>query len=119
MNETYELDNGLFSKIVRGEIPAQIVYQDEWVTAFHDIHPQAPVHLLIIPKRCIPTVNHVRVEDELALGKLFSTAAKLAQQFGIAEDGFRLVVNCKDFGGQVVYHLHMHLLGGERLGSMR
>lgn len=115
----YDLENGIFSKIVRGEIPAKIVYQDEFVTAFHDIQPQAPVHVLIIPNRCIPTVDHVVAADEMVLGKLFSSAAKIARELGVAESGYRLIVNCKDHGGQVVYHLHMHLLGGEPLGPMR
>lgn len=115
----YDLENGLFSKIVRKEIPAQIVYQDEWVTAFRDIQPQAPVHVLIVPNRCIPTVDHIVEGDELLLGKMFVSASKLAREMGLSEEGYRLVVNCKDHGGQVVYHLHMHLMGGEPLGPMR
>lgn len=119
MDVNYDLENGLFSKIVRGEIPAKIAYQDEWLTAFHDIAPQAPVHLLIIPNRCIPTADHVVEGDEVLLGKMMILASKLAREFGLAEDGYRLIVNCKNHGGQVVYHLHMHLLGGEPLGPMR
>ena len=108
----------LFAKIVRGEIPAQIVYQDELVTAFRDIAPQAPTHILIVPNKVIPTVNDVTAEDEQTLGRLFTTAQKLAAQEGIAENGYRLIVNCNRDGGQEVYHLHMHLLGGRRLGRM-
>lgn len=107
----------IFSKIIRHEIPAQIVYQDDQVTAFKDINPQAPVHLLIIPNKLIPTVNDVTAEDEQTLGHLFVIAAKLAKEMGIAEDGYRLVVNCNKHGGQEVFHLHMHLLGGKALGA--
>lgn len=108
----------IFSKIIRKEIPASIVYQDELVTAFRDISPQAPTHILIVPNKLIPTVNHVKAEDELALGRLFTTAAKIAQEEGIAADGYRLIVNCNVHGGQEVFHLHMHLVGGEPLGKM-
>lgn len=108
----------LFEKIIAGEIPATIVYQDDRVTAFRDISPQAPVHILIVPNKPIPTVNDVSVEDEAALGHLFIVARDLAKREGIAENGFRLIVNCNKHGGQVVYHLHMHLLGGAPLGPM-
>lgn len=108
----------IFSKIIRREAPADIVYQDDLVTAFRDIHPQAPVHILIVPNKAIPTVNDVQPADEAALGRLFSVAGKLAHEMGIAEDGYRLLVNCNRHGGQVVYHLHMHLLGGRPLGPM-
>ena len=108
----------IFSKIIRREIPADIVYQDELVTAFRDIHPQAPTHILIVPNKLIPTTNDVTVEDEVALGRLFTVAAKIAQQEGIADSGYRLIVNCNHDGGQEVYHLHMHLLGGRKLGPM-
>jgi histidine triad (HIT) family protein len=108
----------IFGKIIRREIPANIVYQDERVTAFRDINPQAPTHILIVPNKLIPTVNDVTPEDEAVLGHLFIVAAQIAQQEGIAEDGFRLLVNCNKHGGQVVYHLHMHLLGGRPLGPM-
>ena len=109
----------IFSKIIRKEIPANIVYQDELVTAFRDIAPQAPTHILIIPNKLIPTVNDVTTEDEATLGRLFTVAAKIAQQEGIAEDGYRLIMNCNKHGGQEVFHIHMHLLGGEHLGPMR
>ncbi len=108
----------IFSKIIRKEIPANIVYQDELVTAFRDISPQAPTHILIIPNKIIPTVNDVTSEDEVTLGRLFTVVAKLAEQEGIAQDGYRLIVNCNKHGGQEVYHLHMHLVGGEPLGKM-
>ena len=108
----------IFSKIIRREIPATILYQDELVTAFRDINPQAPTHILIVPNQLIPTVNDVRAEDEAALGRLFTVAAKLAQSEGIEESGYRLIVNCNRDGGQEVYHLHMHLLGGKRIGPL-
>ncbi|WMC12395.1 purine nucleoside phosphoramidase [Oceanimonas pelagia] len=108
----------IFSKIIRKEIPADILYQDELVTAFRDISPKAPTHILIIPNVVIPTVNEVEAEHELALGRLFTVARKLAADAGIAEDGYRLMVNCNRHGGQEVYHIHMHLLGGRPLGPM-
>ena len=108
----------IFSKIIRKEIPANIVYQDELVTAFRDISPQAKTHILIIPNKLIPTVNDVTEQDEVTLGRLFTVAAKLAAQEGIAQDGYRLIVNCNKYSGQEVFHLHMHLVGGEPLGKM-
>ncbi|HUN23204.1 MAG TPA: purine nucleoside phosphoramidase [Anaerolineales bacterium] len=108
----------IFSKIIRKEIPASIVYQDELVTAFRDIHPQAPTHVLIVPNKLIPTVSDVTAEDEAAIGRMFTAARKIAEQEGIAASGYRLIVNCKQHGGQEVYHLHMHLLGGKQLGRM-
>ena len=107
----------IFSKIIRKEIPANIVYQDELVIAFRDIAPQAKTHILIIPNKLIPTVNDVTEQDEVILGRLFTVAAKLAAQEGIAQDGYRLIVNCNKHGGQEVFHLHMHLFGGEPLGN--
>ena len=111
-------EDTIFSKIVRGEAPADIVYHDEQVTAFRDIQPQAPTHILIIPNKAIPTVNDVTAEDEAVLGHLFVVAAKLAREEGIAEDGYRLIINCNRDGGQIVFHLHMHLLGGRPMGRM-
>ncbi len=108
----------IFSKIIRREIPAEIVYQDEHVTAFADIRPQAPAHILIVPNKLIPTVNDVQPEDERTLGHMFVVAAEVAKSKGIADDGYRLIINCGPNGGQEVYHLHMHLLGGRRLGPM-
>jgi histidine triad (HIT) family protein len=107
----------IFSKIISREIPADIVYQDDLVTAFRDIAPQAPTHILIIPNKLIPTAADVVAEDEFALGRMFTVAKKLAEQEGLAK-GYRLIVNCNEHGGQEVYHLHMHLLGGRPLGPM-
>ena len=108
----------IFSKIIRKEIPSEMTYQDELVTAFRDISPQAPTHILIVPNKLIPTVSDVSSEDEAALGRLFTVAARLAEAEGLSGDGYRLIVNCREHGGQEVYHLHMHLLGGRPLGPM-
>jgi histidine triad (HIT) family protein len=108
----------IFSKIIRREIPANIVYQDDQVTAFRDINPQAPTHILLVPNKLIPTVNDVTAEDEQMLGHLFTVARRIAEQEGIAESGYRLLVNCNRDGGQEVFHLHMHLVGGRPLGPM-
>lgn len=108
----------LFEKIIAGEIPASIVYKDERVIAFRDIRPAAPTHILIVPNKPIPTVNDIADADEPLIGHLFTVARDLARQEGIAENGFRLIVNCNAHGGQEVYHLHLHLLGGRPLGPM-
>jgi histidine triad (HIT) family protein len=108
----------LFSKIVEGEIKADIVFQDDRVTAFRDIHPQAPTHILIVPNPVLPTVNDLSAEDETTLGYMFIVAKGLAQTEGIDSDGYRLLVNCGRHANQEVLHLHMHLLGGRPLGRM-
>ena len=108
----------IFSKIIAGEIPADIVYQDDLVTAFRDINPQAPTHILIVPNKEIATVNDLAEEDEQVAGRLLLVAKKLAVQEGIAEDGYRLMINCNAHGGQEVFHVHLHLLGGRPLGPM-
>ncbi|ADU68810.1 YcfF/hinT protein: a purine nucleoside phosphoramidase [Pantoea sp. AS-PWVM4] len=108
----------IFSKIIRREIPADVVYQDELVTAFRDIAPKAPTHILIIPNVLIPTANDVQAAHEQALGRMITVAAKIARDEGIAEDGYRLIMNCNRHGGQEVYHIHMHLVGGKPLGPM-
>lgn len=104
----------IFGKIIRKEIPAEIVYEDEEVLAFKDIAPQAPIHILIIPKKEIPTANDIEESDAPLIGKLFLVAKKLAKEFGIDESGYRLVINCNKDAGQAVYHLHLHLLGGRK-----
>lgn len=108
----------IFSRIIARELPAQIVYEDDLVIAFKDIRPQTPVHILIVPKREIATVNDVQPDDEIMLGRLFIVAARIAQDFGIAASGYRLMVNCNRDARQEVFHLHMHLLGGRELGPM-
>jgi histidine triad (HIT) family protein len=108
----------IFSKIIRREIPADILYQDDLVTAFRDIAPQAPTHILIIPNHLIATTNDVKASDEQALGRMMTVAAKLADEAGIAQDGYRLIMNCNKHAGQEVYHIHIHLLGGKPLCPM-
>ena len=108
----------IFAKIVRGEIPGDIVYRDELVTAFRDINAQAPTHILIVPNKVIPTVNDLSASDEQMAGRMVMVAKKLAAEEGIAQSGYRLIMNVNDDGGQEVYHLHMHLVGGRKLGRM-
>ena len=108
----------IFSKIIRKEIPAEIVYEDDRATAFRDINPQAPTHILIIPRKVIPTVNDITEADEADVGHMLAVAAKVAGQEGIAADGYRLIVNCNKHGGQEVYHLHIHFMGGRPMGPM-
>ncbi|MGK2889155.1 MAG: purine nucleoside phosphoramidase [Candidatus Malihini olakiniferum] len=108
----------IFSKIIRREIPSDIVYQDDLVTAFRDISPRTPTHVLIVPNVLIHNVNDILPEHELALGRLFTVASKIARDEGIDDDGYRLIVNCNRHGGQEVYHIHMHLLGGRPLGPL-
>jgi histidine triad (HIT) family protein len=102
----------IFGKIARGEIPADLIYEDEDVLAFRDISPQAPTHLLVIPRKPIPTLNDAGPADAQLIGKLFLTAARVAKEAGIAQSGYRAVINCNAAGGQTVYHLHVHVLGG-------
>ena len=108
----------IFSKIVAGEWPADIVYRDDRVTAFRDINPAAPTHILIVPNREIPTVNDIADEDESLAGHLLLVARDLAKREGIAESGYRLIINCNRDGNQEVFHLHLHLIGGRPLGGM-
>jgi histidine triad (HIT) family protein len=105
----------LFCRIVQGEAAARIVYQDDDLTAFHDLHPQAPTHILIVPNRHVVGVAQVEPEDEPILGKLLTVARRLAEEAGIT-DGYRLVINNGSLAGQSVFHLHVHLLGGRRMG---
>lgn len=105
----------LFAKIARREIPAQIIYQDDDVTAFRDINPAAPTHVLVVPNKVIPTLNDATADDERVLGKMLLTAQRLARELGIADTGYRLVMNTNRDGGQSVYHVHLHLLGGRKL----
>lgn len=108
----------IFAKIIRKELPADIVYEDDEIIGFRDINPQAPVHLLIVPKVEIATVNDIRPEQAELIGKLVLTAQKLAADAGIADDGYRLVINCNRHGCQEVFHLHLHLIGGRQLRGL-
>lgn len=105
----------IFDKIIAREIPADIVYEDEHVLAFRDIHPQAPVHVLFIPKRPVPTLNDLQAGDEAMVGRLVLAAAAWAKQQGFADDGYRVVMNCNRDGGQTVFHIHLHLLAGRAM----
>lgn len=106
----------IFTKIINREIPATIVYEDEHTLAFEDINPQAPFHVLIIPKKEIPTINDINEQNASLVGNLYIVAAKLAKQHGFADDGYRVVMNCNQHGGQTVYHIHLHMLAGKEMG---
>lgn len=105
----------LFCKIINKEIPSEIVYEDDFITIFKDINPAAPVHLLVVPKAHLPSIQAVNTEDELLLGKLFTGAKKAAEDAGIAETGYRLIVNSGPDAHQEILHLHMHVLGGRKM----
>ena len=107
--------NCIFCKIASGEAHATIVFQDELVTAFRDIHPVAPTHVLIVPNRHIQSISHAEPEDEQILGHLFIAARKIAEMDGITEGGYRTIVNTGAHGGQTIFHLHMHVIGGQRM----
>lgn len=107
----------LFCKIVNKEIPSKLVYEDEEVMAFHDIHPLAPIHILVIPKKHIASIVDLEKEDEQLIGKIFTIINKIAKQLGIDQKGFRIVANCGEDGGQEIKHLHFHLLAGKKLGT--
>lgn len=109
------MSDELFLKIIDREIPAEILYEDEEVLAFKDNNPQAPLHVLIIPKRHIRTLNDVRDDDEPLLGKLMNVARQIAHQNGVSEEGYRVVMNCNEGAGQSVFHIHLHLLAGRKL----
>ena len=107
--------NCIFCKLIKGEIASDIVYEDEEVVAFRDIHPQAPHHILVIPRRHIATINDADPEDATLIGKLTLTAQRVAKELGVAEEGYRLVMNCNGHGGQTVFHIHLHLLAGRAM----
>lgn len=108
------MSEDLFLKIISRDIPADIVYENEDVLAFRDVNPQAPLHILIIPKTHIRTINDIQNQDAELFGKLFLAARDIAQEHGIAEDGYRVVMNCNAGAGQTVFHVHLHMLGGRR-----
>ncbi|MDJ0941129.1 MAG: histidine triad nucleotide-binding protein [Woeseiaceae bacterium] len=105
----------LFCKIVAGDIPADIIHETETTLAFRDINPQAPTHVLIIPKEHIETINDITDEQQALIGSLYTAARDIAKQEGLAEDGYRVVMNCGEKAGQSVFHIHLHLLGGRPL----
>ncbi len=106
----------LFCSIIEGRIPATKVYEDEWCVAFRDINPKAPTHVLIVPRKHIPTLNDLACEDAELVGRLFLAAKNIAADEGIAKPGYRTVFNCNAAAGQAVFHIHLHLLGGRELG---
>lgn len=110
------MEDCVFCKMANGEIEPDKVYEDEEILAFRDLNPQAPLHVLIIPRRHIATMNDLSAEDAALVGRLTLTAAKIAAEEGVAESGYRTVLNCNAGAGQSVFHLHLHLLGGRRLG---
>ena len=105
----------LFARIIRREIPADIVYEDDDVLAFRDVHPQAPVHVLFVPRTAVATLNELTDADALGVGKLVLAAARYAKAQGFAQNGYRVVINCNADGGQTVFHLHLHLLAGRAM----
>jgi len=107
----------IFCQIVAGKVPTEILYQDEEVVAFRDINPQSPTHLIIIPQRHIPSLAHLSEAELPLIGRMVNVANQLARREGISESGYRLVINCGEWGGQLVPHLHMHLLGGRKLSG--
>lgn len=105
----------LFLKIINKEIPADIVYEDDKVVAFKDINPSAPVHLLVVPRQHIKTTDDIQEEDKELIGHIIWVATKLARDNNLAENGYRMQFNCREHGGQMVYHIHLHLMGGKQL----
>lgn len=105
----------IFCKIINKEIKSKIVYEDEEILAFEDIAPQAPVHIVVIPKKHISKITEIEKEDEAIIGKIYTVINKIAKEKDIAEDGFRVIINCGENGGQEVKHIHFHLLGGTKL----
>lgn len=107
----------IFCKIINREIPSKVVYEDEKIIAFEDINPQAPYHILLVPKKHLATLLEISEEDKELIGHLFLIANQIAKDKGIAKRGFRVIVNCNEEGGQKIFHLHFHLLGGRRLSD--
>ena len=111
------MNDCIFCRIIKKEIPSSIVYEDDDILAFRDINPAAPVHILVIPKKHISSLIDLSKEDELLVGKIYTVINKIAKREGINEKGFRVIVNCGEDGGQEVKHLHFHVLGGKKLGT--
>ena len=111
------MEDCLFCKIVKGEIPSSKVYEDDEILAFKDIHPAAPIHILVIPKKHITSLAYLEKEDEILVGKIYGVINKIADEQGFKENGYRVIVNCGKDGGQEVMHLHFHLLAGKKFGE--
>lgn len=110
------MNDCIFCKIIKKEIPSEIVYENEEILAFKDIAPKAPVHIVVIPKKHIEKITEIEKQDEAVIGRIYSAINQIAREQGIAEDGFRVIINCGENGGQEVKHIHFHLLGGTKLG---
>lgn len=111
------MEDCIFCKIIKREIPADIVYEDEQIIAFKDINPVAPIHILVIPKKHISSLAQLEIKDENLIGKIYTIINKIAEEQGVKEKGYRVIVNCGKDGGQEVGHLHFHLLAGKKLGE--
>lgn len=111
------MEECLFCKIIKGEIPCKKVYEDEEILAFHDINPAAPIHILVIPKKHITSLAHLKEEDEKIVGRIYTVINQIAEKNQFKEDGYRVIVNCGKNGGQEVMHLHFHILAGKPLGE--
>lgn len=111
------MDDCLFCKIIKGEIPSNKVYEDEEILAFYDINPAAPIHILVIPKKHITSLAHMGKEDETIVGKIYGVINKIAKEKGFKDDGYRVIVNCGKNAGQEVMHLHFHILAGAKFGD--
>ncbi len=111
------MEDCIFCKIIKKEIPSEIVYEDEGIIAFKDINPAAPIHILVIPKKHISSIVEIKKEDEAIIGRIYSVINKIAEDIGIKEKGFRVILNCGEDGGQEVKHIHFHLLAGKKLGQ--
>lgn len=111
------MEDCLFCKIIKGEVPADKVYEDEEILAFHDINPAAPIHILVIPKKHITSLAYMTKEDEAIIGRIYGVINQIAEEKGFKQDGYRVIVNCGKNGGQEVMHLHFHILGGRQLGE--
>jgi histidine triad (HIT) family protein len=115
-NEEIGMTDCLFCKMVNGSIKPDMVYENDAMLAFKDINPQAPVHVLVVPKKHIATLNDLEPEHDVLVGEMYLTAKKVAEKLGIAESGYRTVMNCNEGAGQSVFHLHLHVLGGRQMG---
>ncbi len=111
------MEDCIFCKIIKGEIPSNKVYEDDEILAFHDVNPAAPIHILVIPKKHIKSLVDLQKDDEELIGKIYGIINKIAEEQGFKDDGFRVIVNCGKNGGQEVMHLHFHILAGKKLGE--
>ena len=111
------MEDCIFCKIIKGEIPSNKVYEDEEILAFHDINPATPIHILVVPKKHIESLAHLEKEDEALVGNIYGVINKIAEEQGFKDEGFRVIVNCGENGGQEVMHLHFHILAGKKLGE--